>query len=190
MRYAMYNIAGQQAGTAAQFSPLGNAFDQAKSGFIKWGLGAYGEKILGSSSEYMQSNISRYFSHPQYYFQVNDQYVRNKLKVVLFPFLHRVSFSGFMFSPESLNWLFVKGLAGWLLQVSLLKMILLSLGSGEVPLLDIVAYAGYTFTDLSMAVLRKILVRYTYYAVVLWTCLRTVIFLVRTMKRVLLFTYP
>lgn len=35
--------------------------------------------------------ISRYFSDPQYYFQVNDQYVRNKLKVVLFPFLHRVN---------------------------------------------------------------------------------------------------
>ena len=34
--------------------------------------------------------ITRYFSDPQYYFQVNDQYVRNKLKIVLLPFLHRV----------------------------------------------------------------------------------------------------
>ncbi|KAG2242462.1 hypothetical protein Bca52824_095689 [Brassica carinata] len=33
--------------------------------------------------------ITRYFSDPQYYFQVNDQYVRNKLKIVLLPFLHR-----------------------------------------------------------------------------------------------------
>uniref|UniRef100_A0A0D3CC01 Uncharacterized protein n=1 Tax=Brassica oleracea var. oleracea TaxID=109376 RepID=A0A0D3CC01_BRAOL len=49
----------------------------------------YGERILGSSSEYVQSNITRYFFDPRYYFQVNDQYVRNKLKVVLFPFLHR-----------------------------------------------------------------------------------------------------
>ncbi|KAL0674635.1 hypothetical protein Bca4012_002616 [Brassica carinata] len=49
----------------------------------------YGERILGSSSEYVQSNITRYFSDPQYYFKVNDQYVTNKLKVVLFPFLHR-----------------------------------------------------------------------------------------------------
>ncbi|XP_013608372.1 PREDICTED: uncharacterized protein LOC106315164 [Brassica oleracea var. oleracea] len=49
----------------------------------------YGERILGSSSEYVQSNITRYFSDPRYYFQVNDQYVRNKLKVVMFPFLHR-----------------------------------------------------------------------------------------------------
>ncbi|CAN6926231.1 unnamed protein product [Brassica oleracea var. botrytis] len=53
----------------------------------------YGERILGSTSEYVQSNITRYFSDPQYYFQVNDQYVRNKLKVVVFPFLHRVSLS-------------------------------------------------------------------------------------------------
>ncbi|CAF1864190.1 unnamed protein product, partial [Brassica oleracea] len=77
----------------------------------------YGERILGSSSEYVQSNVrvillvnstslftsilklfvfvlkfGTYYSlffDPRYYFQVNDQYVRNKLKVVLFPFLHR-----------------------------------------------------------------------------------------------------
>lgn len=35
--------------------------------------------------------ITQYLSDPQYYFQVNSQYVRNKLKVVLFPFFHRVS---------------------------------------------------------------------------------------------------
>jgi len=40
---------------------------------------------------YFQQQITRYFSDPQYYFQVNDHYVKNKLKVVLFPFLHRVS---------------------------------------------------------------------------------------------------
>nr|GEY65939.1 protein YIF1B-like [Tanacetum cinerariifolium] len=110
--------------------------------------------------------ISRYFSDPQYYFQVNDRYVRNKLKVVLFPFLHRghwtrftepvggrlsykpliydinapdlyiplmafgtyVVLAGFSlglqgkFTPEGLNWLFMKGIVGWFLQVLLLKM--------------------------------------------------------------------
>ncbi|XP_019095424.1 PREDICTED: protein YIF1A isoform X2 [Camelina sativa] len=150
-----------------------------------------------SPSEYVQSNISRYFSDPQYYFQVNDQYVRNKLKIVLFPFLHRghwtrisepvggrlsykppiydinapdlyiplMAFGTYVvlaglslglygkFSPEALNWLFVKGMVGWFLQVMLLKISLLSLGSGEAPLLDIVAYAGYTFTGLCLAVL-------------------------------------
>ncbi|KAJ6366525.1 hypothetical protein OIU77_003005 [Salix suchowensis] len=68
---------------------LGMPSMELVQGLIKGGLGAYGEKILGSSSEYVQSNISRYFSDPQYYFQVNEHYVRNKLKVVLFPFLHR-----------------------------------------------------------------------------------------------------
>ncbi|KAH9783552.1 HRF1 protein [Citrus sinensis] len=83
----MYSNMGTQPGPGmprpaadAQPNPFGNAFYGAGSGLIRGGLGAYGEKILGSSSEYVQSNISRYFSDPQYYFQVNDQYVRNKLK--------------------------------------------------------------------------------------------------------------
>ncbi|KAK4777563.1 hypothetical protein SAY87_017750 [Trapa incisa] len=260
----MDNTVGSQRGVlnppaTAQSNPFGNVFDGAKSGLIRGGLGAYGEKILGSSSEYVQSNISRYFSDPQYYFQVNDQYVRNKLKVVLFPFLHRVSFilsiilssrtyvcylfylvdsanvflqgpwtrisepvggrlsykppvfdinapdlyiplmafgtyivlAGFSlglqgkFSPEALNWLFMKGLVGWFLQVALLKVILLSLGSGEAPLLDIVAYGGYPFTGLTISVLGKLLVRYLYYALMPLTCLCMGIFLVKTMKRVL-----
>ncbi|KAK4279953.1 hypothetical protein QN277_011646 [Acacia crassicarpa] len=90
----MYNNIGSQTmvpqpPTRSEPNPFGNAFNVAGSGLIRGGLGAYGGKILGSSSEYVQSNISRYFSDPQYYFQVNDHYVRNKLKVVLFPFLHR-----------------------------------------------------------------------------------------------------
>ncbi|XP_056849175.1 uncharacterized protein LOC108821052 isoform X2 [Raphanus sativus] len=178
-----------------QPGPFGNPFTGPASGFIRGGLGAYGERILGSSSEYVQSNITRYFSDPQYYFQVNDQYVRNKLKVVLFPFLHRghwarisepvggrlsykppiydinapdlyIPFMAFgtylvlaglslglngKFSPEALNWLFVKGLVGWFLQVMLLK----------------------------------IMWGYSYYALMPWTCLCTGVFLVKTMKRVL-----
>ncbi|KAG6768708.1 hypothetical protein POTOM_027636 [Populus tomentosa] len=89
------------------------------------------------------------------------------------------------FSPEALNWLFVKGLLGWFMQVALLKIILLSLGSGEVPLLDMVAYAGYTFTGMCFAVLGKILPGYSYYILMPCTCLCMGIFLVKTMKRVL-----
>ncbi|KAK1586631.1 hypothetical protein Q3G72_004440 [Acer saccharum] len=235
----MYNNVGAQPGvpltrpttttTNPQPNPFGNSFYGAGSGLIRGGLGAYGGKILGSSSEYVQSNISRYFSDPQYYFQVNEQYVRNKLKVVLFPFLHRghwtritepvggrlsykppiydinapdlyipfmafgtyVVLAGFMlglqgkFSPEALNWLFIKGLLGWFTQVMLLKLTLLSLGSGEAPLLDIVAYAGYTFTGTCLAVLGSIVFSYSYYFVILWTCMCMGIFLVKTMKRVL-----
>ncbi|XVE84508.1 hypothetical protein DITRI_Ditri17bG0019300 [Diplodiscus trichospermus] len=230
----MYNNLGGQPGvprppTNPQPNPFGNAFYGAGSGLIRGGLGAYGEKILGSSSEYVQSNISRYFSDPQYYFQVNDQYVRNKLKVVLLPFLHRghwtritepvggrlsykppiydinapdlyIPFMAFgtyvvlaglslglqgKFSPEALNWLFVKGLFGWFLQVMLLKATLLSLGSGEAPLLDILAYAGYTFTGMCLPVLGRIMWRYSYYFLMPWTCLCMGVFLVKTMKRVL-----
>ncbi|KAL8037337.1 hypothetical protein ABFS82_11G032500 [Erythranthe guttata] len=45
-------------------------------------LTAYGEKNI---------NISRYMcvNNPRYYFQVNDEYVKNKLKLILFPFLHK-----------------------------------------------------------------------------------------------------
>ncbi|KAL5543156.1 hypothetical protein UlMin_010866 [Ulmus minor] len=236
----MYSNVGAQPGISippgvaipppnSQPNPFGNTFYGAGSGLIRGGLGAYGEKILGSSSEYVQSNISRYFSDPQYYFQVNDQYVRNKLKVVLFPFLHRghwtritepvggrlsykppiydinapdlyipfmafgtyVVLAGFSlglqgkFSPEALNWLFIKGLLGWFLQVALLKLTLLSLGSGEAPLLDIVAYGGYCFTGLCLAVLGRILWGYSYYFLIVWTCLCMGVFLVKTMKRVL-----
>ncbi|CAL0299107.1 unnamed protein product [Lupinus luteus] len=230
----MYNDVGSRPGVPpnsipSQPNPFGNAFNVAGSGLIRGGLGAYGGKILGSSSEYVQSNISRYFSDPQYYFQVNDHYVKNKLKVVLFPFLHRghwtritepvggrlsykppiydinapdlyiplMAFGTYIilaglslglrgkFSPEALSLLFVKGLLGWFMQASLLKVTLLSLGCGEGPLLDIIAYAGYTFTGICLAVFGKIISGYSYYILMPWTCLCMGVFLVKTMKRVL-----
>ncbi|MCI62735.1 putative protein YIF1A, partial [Trifolium medium] len=58
----MYNNLGSQPGvvpppTSAQPNPFGSAFQVAGSGLIRGGLGAYGGKILGSSSEYVQSNV-------------------------------------------------------------------------------------------------------------------------------------
>lgn len=53
----MYNNVGGQVPrppVTSQPSPYANAFYGASSGI----LGAYGEKILGSSSEYVQSNVS------------------------------------------------------------------------------------------------------------------------------------
>ncbi|MQL70224.1 hypothetical protein Taro_002506, partial [Colocasia esculenta] len=211
-----------------QPNPFGNAFYGAGSGLIRDGLSAYGERFLGSSSEFMQSNISAYFSNPQYYFQVNGQYVRNKLKIILFPFLHRghwtrisepvggrlsykspvfdinapdlyiplmafvtyVVLTGFSlglhgkFSPEALSLQFTKGLFGWLIQVLLLKGFLYSLGGGEAPLLDVVAYAGYGFAGMSVAAASRIFWSYTYYFLLPWICLCMGIFLVKTMKRV------
>lgn len=211
-------------------NPKSNPFSAAGSGLIRGGLGAYGEKIFGSGSEYVQSNISKCFSYPQYYFQVNDHYVRNKLKIVLLPFLNRghwtritepvggrlsykppindinapdlyipcMAFATYLvlsgislglsgkFTPEALNWQFVKGMIGWFSEVMLLKVSILSLGGGEAPLLDMVAYAGYTFTGMCVAVLGRITLGYTYYLIILWTCLCMGIFFIKTMKRTLL----
>ncbi|KAL2932083.1 Protein YIF1B [Bienertia sinuspersici] len=220
---------GQQPPFPPQANPFGTTFSGAGSGLLRSGLTAYGEKIFGSSSEYVQSNISRYFADPQYYFQVNDDYVRNKLKVVLFPFLHRghwtrvtepmagkisykppiydinapdlyiptMAFLSYVmlagltlglygkFTPETVNWLLMKGLVGWFLEVSLLKLTLMSLSSGETPLLDIVAYAGYSFAGISLALLGKLFWRHSYYILLPWSCVCMGVFLVKTMKRVL-----
>ena len=59
----MHDNLGAQQGvprppTNLQSNPFGNAFYGAGSGFINGGLGAYGERILGSGSEYVQSNVS------------------------------------------------------------------------------------------------------------------------------------
>lgn len=89
------------------------------------------------------------------------------------------------FSPEALNWLFVKGLVGWFMQFMLLKVTLLSLGGGEAPFLDIVAYAGYTFAGMCLAVLGKVIWRYSYYFLMPWASLWMGYFLLNTMKRVL-----
>jgi len=58
----MYNNVGSQPGvpqpqTSFPPNPFGSAFNVAGSGLIRGGLGAYGGKILGSSSEYVQSNV-------------------------------------------------------------------------------------------------------------------------------------
>ena len=64
----MYNNVGAQPGGQQppfppQASPFGNAFSGASSGLIRSGLSAYGEKIFGSSSEYVQSNVSTCIWH-------------------------------------------------------------------------------------------------------------------------------
>ncbi|PKU71298.1 protein YIF1B-B [Dendrobium catenatum] len=213
-----------------QSNAFGNVFNGAGSGLIRGGLGAYGERFLGSSSEFMQSNITQHLSDPQYYFQVNGRYVRNKLKVILFPFLHRghwtritepvagklsykppihdinapdlyipfmafgtyVVLSGFYsgvfgrFTPEALSLQFTKGLFGWLFEVLILEGILYSMGSGEAPLLDIVAYGGYAFAALSLAIMARLFWSFSYYFMLPWICICTGVFLLKTMKRVLL----
>ncbi|KAJ1435434.1 Yif1 family [Sesbania bispinosa] len=190
-----FNLNPQQA---RKPNPFGNAFNVAgaSSGLIRGGLSAYGEKILGSSSEYVQSNghwtritepVGGRLSYKPPIYDINAP----DLYIPLMAFGTYVVLAGISFglrgkfSPEALNWLFIKGLVGWFMQTALLKVTLLSLGSGEAPLLDIIAYAGYTFPGMCLAVLGRIIGGYSYYILMPWTCLCMGIFLVKTMKRVL-----
>ncbi|XP_027182719.1 protein YIF1B-like isoform X3 [Coffea eugenioides] len=180
----------------SQPNPFGSSFYGAGSDLIRGGLGAYGEKILGSSSEYVQSNghwtritepVGGRLSYKPPIYDINAP----DLYIPFMAFGTYVILAGLSlglngkFRPEALNWLFAKGLVGWFLQVALLKMSLFSLSGGEAPLLDIVAYAGYTFTGLSLAVVGKLIWSYSYYALIPWISLCMGIFLVKTMKRVL-----
>ncbi|CAI5971380.1 unnamed protein product [Closterium sp. NIES-65] len=187
-------------------NPLNDMLAGAGSGFIRSGLGAYGERLLGSSRAYVQNNVGKYLASTDfrhyfhvgkyfastdfhYYFHVNDAYVRNKLKIIVFPFLHKghwtrvaeqvaggltykppcndinapdlyipaMAFATYVvlaglsagllgrFAPAFVNARVGKGLIGWFLEVLLLRTILYSLASGDAPLLDLVAYAGYMF---------------------------------------------
>ncbi|GFP99880.1 protein yif1b, partial [Phtheirospermum japonicum] len=177
--------------------------------------------------------INRYISNPRYYFQVNDDYVKNKLKVVLFPFLHKghwmrtveaaggkfsfkapihdinapdlyipimafgtyLLLAGFFlgingkFSPESLGVQFSTGLLCWLLQILLLEATLHFLGvlSGDIPLLDIVAYAGYTFVASAVIVaIRLSSIDCLFFVATLWESFCMGVLLVKTMKRILI----
>lgn len=51
------NLGNQSGMQRPPPNPFGNAFYGTGSGLIRGGLGAYGEKFLGSSSEFMQSNV-------------------------------------------------------------------------------------------------------------------------------------
>ncbi|XP_002529401.3 protein YIF1B-A [Ricinus communis] len=204
---------------------------QAGSDIIRSELGAFGEKLLGPSTAYVQSNfIRKYLSNPQYYFQVNDEYVKNKLKIILFPFLHRgywvrsiekvggqvsykppiydinapdlyIPFMAFgtylvlagillgingKFSPEALSVQSTNGLLCWFFQVLLLEATLHTLGDGDVPLLDFVAYTGYTFAAGSAAVLARMACRHCFYTVTLWESFCMGMFFVKVMKRILI----
>ncbi|XP_031130282.1 protein YIF1B-B-like isoform X2 [Ipomoea triloba] len=180
-----------------QPNPFGNKLYGASSGLIRSGLGAYGDRIFGSSSEYVQSNghwtritepIGGRLSYkpPMYDINAPDLYIP------LMAFGTYVVLAGFSlgvlgkFTAEALNWLFVKALLAWFVQVLLLKMSLLSSASGEAPLLDLVAYAGYTFAGMCLAVLGRVIWPHSYYFLLPWTCLCMGIFLVKTAKRVII----
>ncbi|KAF8389232.1 hypothetical protein HHK36_025925 [Tetracentron sinense] len=197
----MYKNAGGHDGVSRsplnpQANPFGNALYETGSDLIRGELGAYGERLLGTSSEYVQTNghwiriterVGGKLSYKPPIYDINAP----DLYIPLMAFGTYMVLAGFLlglhgkFSPEALSIQFTKGMIGWLLQVLLLKATLHSLGSVEAPLLDAVAYGGYAFTGVALALLAKIVWSYSYYIVIMWGCFCMGVFLVKIMKRVL-----
>ena len=90
------------------------------------------------------------------------------------------------FSAEALGVQATNGVLCWLFQVLLLEATLHTLGDGDVPFLDIVAYGGYTFAAVSIILLSRIVWSYCFYVVTLWECLCMGMLLVKIMKRILI----
>eukprot|EP01104_Vermistella_antarctica_P014550 TRINITY_DN4606_c0_g2_i3.p1 TRINITY_DN4606_c0_g2~~TRINITY_DN4606_c0_g2_i3.p1 ORF type:complete len:325 (+),score=87.08 TRINITY_DN4606_c0_g2_i3:253-1227(+) len=79
----------QQAGLGGGQAPA--AFvNFAESPFTQIGLD-YGQKLMGSSTEYMEQSINRWVTSEtlKFYFNVNTSYVMNKIKLLLFPLSHK-----------------------------------------------------------------------------------------------------
>lgn len=81
---------------------------------------------------------------------------------------------------------FTNGLLCWLLQFLLLEAILQSLGACDVAILDVAAYAGYIFVGGSVVLLARTAWCYSFYGVMMWECFCMGMFLVKTMKRILI----
>ena len=61
----------------------------------KFGMGAYGDKVLGAGQAFAHNTYARVFSgsSAKYYFDVTEAYAWNKLKLILCPFVHRGSWA-------------------------------------------------------------------------------------------------
>lgn len=91
----------------------------------------------------------------------------------------------FRFTPEALSMQFTRAAVGWVLQIAVLKSILSSLGSSEVPFLDVASYSGYAFAGLSVTVIMRLIWGSSYYFIMPWMSLCMGIFLVKTTRRII-----
>ncbi|KAG4136315.1 hypothetical protein ERO13_D08G273650v2 [Gossypium hirsutum] len=154
---------------------------------------------------FVQPAATRKQMDPRCYFKVNDQYVMNKLKLILFPFLHKVCTTFYddvnapdLYIPLMAFGTYVvlagfflgisgnyKGMLGWLFQV-LLEATLHTFGDGDVPFLDIVAYGGYTFVAVSITIVWRTIWSYSLCVVAVWEFLSMGMLLVKIIKRILI----
>nr|CAD1818346.1 unnamed protein product [Ananas comosus var. bracteatus] len=97
-------------------NPFGNAFYGAGSGFIRTGLGAYGEKWLVRAPSSCKAILAHTSPTLSIIFKPVHPFMAFGTYVIL------AGFSlGFLGNPEALSLQFTRGLAGWLIQIALLK---------------------------------------------------------------------
>jgi len=89
------------------------------------------------------------------------------------------------FKPDVMSGLVTKATVGWAVETIMLKSLGWALGSKDAPTLDILAYGGYSFIGVSLAVFFNLFSTYAYYLTWIYTSLCMASFLVRTMKRLL-----
>lgn len=73
------------------------------------------------------------------------------------------------FNPGVMNAMTTRALVAWAVETLLLRAMLYVLGTGDAPLLDLVAYAGYTFVGVTLSLLGWTLVRASFYPLYIWT---------------------
>lgn len=92
------------------------------------------------------------------------------------------------FRPERLARFAWWASVAWAAQATLLWAGLRSLSMAQspvqVPVLDLVSYSGYGFVLVSVQCVAGLLSRRAYYALLLWGCLVSPVFLVKTMRRI------
>jgi len=193
------------------------------------GFGAYGEKLYGKG----QSFVSRYLPGKSTMFpflNVNNQYVMDKLKMLLCPYLYKQDWQrqtkqvaggrtyqpprfdphapdlylpimGFFaytllsclfmvseekFEPQALRSQVWVGLAGWGVALLVLWVGHKSLGTSQVsikvPMLDLVAYSGYTFVYVALELVALLISKYAFYTTWLWCSVAGAVFVVKTTK--------
>ncbi|KAF2310905.1 hypothetical protein GH714_018317 [Hevea brasiliensis] len=140
------------------------------------------ERIMGSKVEVLMSLHRKMQIHLEKQFMELAQ-ISSEVKWVL---MERSSLCAKQcFAQKALSVQLTNGLLCWLFQVLLLEATLHTLGDGDVPLLDVVAYGGYTFSrgvsGLSGKDCLQILLVYSHIVGMLLHGL----FLVKIMKRIL-----
>lgn len=87
----------------------------------------------------------------------------------LFDFTYFTFDSWIRFSPNVVSSRFTRALIGWFVETILVRFILYTVGTAEVPILDLVAYSGYFFVGISTSLFSWLCWHHSYYVVTIIT---------------------